>query len=49
MNSSSRTKFNYYHNNISSVSELSNATKFRSRMIGRDDIEGLKSNVAMNA
>ncbi|CAG8675924.1 15345_t:CDS:2, partial [Dentiscutata heterogama] len=38
INGSSRTKLNYYCNNTSSVG-----------MIGRADIEGSKSNVAMNA
>ncbi|KAK3836102.1 MAG: hypothetical protein J3R72DRAFT_371540 [Linnemannia gamsii] len=49
MNSSSRTKFNYYCNSISSWVNNSTLTEFCLSMIGRADIEGSKSNVAMNA
>ncbi|KAK3842156.1 MAG: hypothetical protein J3R72DRAFT_368416 [Linnemannia gamsii] len=55
MNGSSRTKFNYYCNNISSVGSRSplvnnpTLTEFCFSMIGRADIEGSKSNIAMNA
>ncbi|OAQ22387.1 hypothetical protein K457DRAFT_1782715 [Linnemannia elongata AG-77] len=49
MNGSSRTKFNYYCNNISSWVNNPTLTEFCFSMIGRADIEGSKSNVAMNA
>ncbi|KAK3812438.1 MAG: hypothetical protein J3R72DRAFT_392547, partial [Linnemannia gamsii] len=56
MNGSSRTKFNYYYNNISSVGSRSllavnnpTLTEFCFSMIGRADIEGSKCNVVMNA
>ncbi|KAG0144507.1 hypothetical protein CROQUDRAFT_709047 [Cronartium quercuum f. sp. fusiforme G11] len=47
--SSSCTKFNYYYNDTPSWVNNSMLTKFCFSMRGRADIEGSKSNVAMNA
>ncbi|EHS63395.1 hypothetical protein PGTG_21471 [Puccinia graminis f. sp. tritici CRL 75-36-700-3] len=49
MNGSSRTKFNYYYNDTPSWVNNPTLTEFCFGMIGRADIEGSKSNVAMNA
>ncbi|PKC54024.1 hypothetical protein RhiirA1_508293, partial [Rhizophagus irregularis] len=49
INGSSRTKLNYYCNNTSSWVNNPTLTEFCFSMIGRADIEGSKSNVAMNA
>ncbi|KAK3845381.1 MAG: hypothetical protein J3R72DRAFT_381444 [Linnemannia gamsii] len=49
MKGCSRSKFNYYRNNISSWMNNPMLTEFCFGMIGRTDIEGSKSNVAMDA